>query len=51
MMDLTQGGVNKAAEEAAMVCSPELGMDCTGQVLLGKMPWDQKKYGKNEMLS
>jgi hypothetical protein len=37
-----QGGVKEAAEEAAVACSPELGVDCLGEVLLGEMPWDEK---------
>jgi hypothetical protein len=41
--DLTQGGVDNAEEEASMACSPELGMDCSREVLLSEMPRDRKK--------
>jgi hypothetical protein len=48
--NLTQGGVYKAAEEATMACSPELGVDCLGEMLLGKMPQDRKNYGKKTLI-
>jgi hypothetical protein len=38
-----QGGDDETAEEAAVARSPELVMDCLGEVLPGKMPQDREK--------
>ncbi len=41
--NLAQGGVDKAAKEGAMVHSPVYASENSWEVLLGKMPLDQKK--------
>jgi len=42
------GGVDETAEKAAVARSPELGVDCSGEVLLVKKPWDRKSKAKTK---